>query len=67
MKKHVEFSGCLYFECSEETMTSRILERSKSSGRADDNIDSIKKRFQTYKNETMPVIELFGNEKKLFT
>lgn len=33
--------------------------RSKSSGRADDNEASIKKRFQTYRAQTMPVVEYY--------
>lgn len=36
----------LFFECSENTLEERLLERGKTSGRADDNIASIKKRFQ---------------------
>ena len=38
-------------------MLNRLLERGKTSGREDDNVESIKKRFHTYKNDTMPVIE----------
>ncbi|KAG5220743.1 UMP-CMP kinase [Salix suchowensis] len=47
----------LFFTTTEEVMLERLLERGKTSGREDDNAESIKKRFQTYKNETMPVIE----------
>lgn len=38
----------LFLQCSEEVMLERLLERGKTSGRADDNIESIKKRFRTY-------------------
>lgn len=47
----------LYFATTEEVLLSRLLERGKTSGREDDNAESIKKRFRTYKVETMPVIE----------
>lgn len=47
----------LFFTTDEETMLKRLLERAKTSGRDDDNIESIKKRFVTYKETTMPVIE----------
>ncbi|KAF4578676.1 UMP-CMP kinase [Pleurotus pulmonarius] len=47
----------LFFSTTEDVMLERLLERGKTSGREDDNAESIKKRFQTYKNETMPVIE----------
>ena len=54
----------LLFECDEETLTSRILERGKTSGRNDDNLESLLKRFNTFKDETMPVIEMFEKDKK---
>jgi len=46
----------LFYTTSEDIMLQRILERSKTSGREDDNIESIKKRFRTYQQTTMPVI-----------
>ncbi|KAH9174250.1 UMP-CMP kinase [Lactarius sanguifluus] len=49
----------LFFTTNEETMLERLLERGKTSGRDDDNIESIKKRFVTYKETTMPVIEYY--------
>ena len=36
----------LFLECSEEIMLKRLLQRGETSGRTDDNIDSIKKRFR---------------------
>jgi len=47
----------LFYTCTEEIMLQRLLERGKTSGREDDNEESIKKRFQTYQHTTMPVIE----------
>ena len=38
----------LFLQCSEEVMLERLLERGKTSGRADDNIESIKKRFRKF-------------------
>lgn len=32
-----EFKNMIYFECSEQVMADRLLERGKTSGRADDN------------------------------
>ncbi|ORY38281.1 ADK-domain-containing protein [Neocallimastix californiae] len=40
----------LYFDCPPEVLEERLLERGKTSGRADDNIDTIKKRLETYEN-----------------
>eukprot|EP00435_Cladocopium_sp_Y103_P013950 s2680_g3.t1 len=49
----------LFFDLSEETMQARLVERGKTSGRADDNLESIKKRFITFQQESMPVVEQF--------
>lgn len=40
-------------------MQERLLERGKTSGRSDDNIESIKKRFKTFVDQSMPVVEHF--------
>ena len=40
-------------------MEARLLERGKTSGRTDDNIESIRKRFRTYQNETTPIISYY--------
>jgi len=55
----------LFFSTTEEVMLKRLLHRGETSGRADDNIESIKKRFQTYKDQTMPVIEHYSKEGKV--
>ena len=55
----------LFFECSEEIMEERLLRRGETSGRADDNAESIKKRFQTYLEKTMPVIEHYEKSNKV--
>merc|ERR1712113_1151850 len=50
-------SMAIVLEVSEEAMEARLLERSKASGRADDNPETIKRRFKTFKNQSMPVIQ----------
>ena len=54
-----ELPKMLYFECPFEELEKRILGRAKHSGRTDDNVDSIKLRFDTFKAETLPTVELF--------
>ena len=46
----------LVYSCPLPVLEKRILERGKDSGRADDNLASVKKRFTTFETETMPVI-----------
>lgn len=55
----------LFFTTTEDVMLNRLLERGKTSGREDDNVESIKKRFRTYKNDTMPVIEYHATLNKV--
>ncbi|KAG7830495.1 hypothetical protein KL919_002764 [Ogataea angusta] len=52
----------LYFECPEEVMLHRVLERGKTSGRADDNLETIKKRFRTFLETSMPVVDYFDKQ-----
>lgn len=47
-EKVVESQFTLFFDCPENVMQERLLNRGKTSGRADDNEDSIKKRFKTF-------------------
>jgi UMP-CMP kinase len=38
----------LFFTTDEETMLKRLLKRSETSGRDDDNVETIKKRFSVF-------------------
>jgi len=55
----------LFYTTTEEVMLKRLLKRAETSGREDDNVKSIKKRFQTYKDTTMPVIEYYNKQGKV--
>ncbi|CAH4029042.1 unnamed protein product [Pieris brassicae] len=53
----------LFFECSRDLCTDRCLGRGAAgSGRSDDNIESLKKRFNTYLNDTMPIIDHYDKQ-----
>ena len=43
-------------------MTERCLQRGKTSGRVDDNPESLVKRFKTHMETSMPVINLFDEK-----
>ena len=47
--KESEMPTMLFFECPMEVQKERILKRAKYSGRSDDNIESLEKRFTVYK------------------
>ena len=55
----------LFFDCPEDVMQERLLNRGKTSGRSDDNAESIKKRFKTFVETSMPVVEYFEKEGKV--
>ncbi|KAI5819805.1 adenylate kinase-domain-containing protein [Pyronema omphalodes] len=55
----------LFFDCPEEVMLQRLLKRGETSGRIDDNIESIKKRFQTFRDTSYPVVEYFRAQGKV--
>ena len=52
MGDDVDVPFILTFDADEDTMIERIMERAKTSGRIDDNIESIKKRFVVFNKET---------------
>lgn len=67
---HFESSVCpsqftLFFDLPQEEMQKRLLHRGETSGRSDDNEESIKKRFKTFVETSMPVVEYFEKEGKV--
>ncbi|GAM89192.1 hypothetical protein ANO11243_072290 [Dothideomycetidae sp. 11243] len=52
----------LFFDCPEDVMEKRLLKRGETSGRSDDNLESIKKRFKTFEETSMPVVDMFEKE-----
>ena len=48
----------LFLEVSEAEMEQRLMKRGLSSGRSDDNAETIRKRFRTFLGESMPVIDV---------
>jgi UMP-CMP kinase len=65
MAGFAEVEFCLFLECPEEELEARLLKRGESSGRIDDNLESIQKRFITYKQATQPVIQAFAQQGKV--
>tara|TARA_B100001996_G_C18343979_1_gene471261 strand:- start:57 stop:494 length:438 start_codon:yes stop_codon:yes gene_type:complete len=47
----------LMYDCTEDVMLERLLGRNE--GRTDDNVESIKKRFVTFRESSMPVVEFY--------
>lgn len=55
----------LNMDCSDETMKKRLMERGKTSGRSDDNEESIKQRLKVFHECSKPVIGYYDKCGKL--
>lgn len=59
----IEPEFILFFDCSEEEMERRLLNRNQ--GREDDNIETIRKRFKVFVESSLPVVEYYGSKGKV--
>lgn len=60
MEAKVNLQFVLFFDCPDGVCIDRCLNR--GTGRTDDNIDSLKKRFNVFHNETMPIIDHYERQ-----
>ena len=63
-KRGTEVAGMLELDVPEEMLMERLINRGKTSGRADDNAETIKKRLDVYSAQTSPLIEWYEKEGK---
>lgn len=59
MADKVNLQFVLFFECPDAVCIDRCLCR--DIGRSDDNMDSLKKRFEVFHNNSMPIIDFYDN------
>jgi adenylate kinase len=52
-------------EVPEDELVNRLVKRAQQEGRTDDNEETVRKRFQTYQAETLPVAEYYEKQGKL--
>ncbi|BDD10745.1 adenylate kinase [Fulvitalea axinellae] len=63
--KETPISGMIALEVEDDELRNRILERGKSSGRADDqSVEKINNRINVYKSETKPVADYYNEQGK---
>jgi len=48
----------------DEELITRLLKRGETSGRSDDNLETIKKRLEVYEKNTAPVSDYYKNLNK---
>ncbi|MCL2510518.1 MAG: adenylate kinase [Bacteroidales bacterium] len=59
--------NCMIFlDVPEAELCRRMLERARTSGRSDDNIDVINRRLEEYHQKTLPVIDFYEERGKIF-
>lgn len=52
----------IYLEASDEVMKDRLLNRGKTSGRADDNEETIQKRLKTFHDNNDPIVKNYSKK-----
>lgn len=56
--------GSLVYECPLEELERRILDRGRTSGRSDDNKDTLRRRFHTFREDTVPLVRVLQERKR---
>lgn len=54
----------LSFDCPFDVLEQRLKERAKSSDRSDDNPETMRKRFDTFQEQSKPVIDHYTKQGK---
>ena len=57
-----DVTAMIELDVPEDELMTRLLKRGQESGRADDNEETIKKRFAVYHSQTAPLIEWFKEQ-----
>lgn len=63
-KRGTELHAVIGLEVPEEELIQRMLNRGKETGRADDNMETIKNRLDVYHTQTQPLRDYYTNEGK---
>ena len=68
MGNDVDMKFVLFLDAEEEEMIARIEKRAAEAGenaRNDDNRATLVKRFGVFKNESMPIVQLYEKDNKV--
>lgn len=57
--------GVLFLDCPQDELERRLTARGVSSGRSDDNLETIRSRFTTFERETQPIVDIFERRGKV--
>ena len=62
MGDQVNLAAVLHFVADEQALIDRIMLRGQTSGRTDDNMETLQKRLNIYKTQQLPVITHFESQ-----
>ncbi|KAL7540646.1 hypothetical protein ACHAXR_010275 [Thalassiosira sp. AJA248-18] len=65
MPSYTAVLGSLVYNCPMEVLEARIMTRAETSGRSDDNLDSARRRFDTFQKQTEPVVRALERVEEL--
>lgn len=65
--RNTKIHAVIGLEVEDDELVRRMLNRGKETGRADDNIDTIKNRLEVYHTQTSPLREYYKGEGKYHT
>lgn len=58
-KKDLQIDALVRIEVPEEELVNRLLKRAEEEGRSDDNEETIRNRFRSYQEKTLPVARYY--------
>lgn len=61
LKRGTSTDVMICLQVDEDELISRLLNRGKTSGRSDDNLEVIKNRLTVYEKQTKPIVEFYKN------
>lgn len=53
-------------DCEEETLSKQLLKRASSDRCIDNNVNTVAKRIQSFKEKTLPALKHYDDKGKLF-
>lgn len=62
--RNMQVDIMLNIDVDREELIARLLNRGKTSGRSDDNLETIKQRLLTYEEKTLPVLDYYKKQHK---
>lgn len=62
---HTEIHHVVLLEVDDQELVQRLLKRAQDEGRTDDNFETIQRRIDIYKTETLPVADHYAQRNKV--